>query len=179
MTRCAGSLFTVTLLAFMAGCPTMDPGGSGDDQCNPACAAGETCENGVCVAGEVPDDTCDPACAAGETCENGVCVAQPPADTCDPACAADETCENGVCVANTPPAGGGDAAAGEAFYTNNTCAACHLADATGSIGPNIVGKGAARVLEVLTVAGAHGIGPNLPDTTQQDADDVSAFLGSL
>ncbi len=179
MTRRAGSLFAAMLLAFMMGCPeAVDTGGSTDDLCDPACAAGQTCENGVCVTGQTPDDTCNPACAAGETCVDGACVADQPADPCaDVTCADGETCVDGACVADQPA--GGNATDGESFYTANGCVVCHLADATGSIGPNIVGKGAARVLEVLTVAGAHGIGPMVAGTTQQDADDVAAFLGSL
>ena len=45
--------------------------------CDPACADGETCTDGACVADPV---TCDPACADGETCTDGTCVAPPALD---------------------------------------------------------------------------------------------------
>ncbi len=163
------------ILLFVAGCPFFPP----SDLCvGVTCDEGETCVDGTCVDDQPADPCADVTCPVGESCVDGACVADEPADPCaDVTCPVGESCVDGACVADEPT--GGDAVAGEAFYTANNCAGCHGADATGGIGPNIVGKDAATNFNVLTVAAEHGIGPNLPETTEQDADDIAAYLGSL
>jgi len=54
------------------------------------------CQDGVCV--DTEENQCSPTCAAGETCENGMCVNIETG--CSPTCNAGETCENGTCVTN-------------------------------------------------------------------------------
>jgi plastocyanin len=66
--------------------------------CEPACAEGETCVEGVCQADATEPAACEPACAEGETCVEGVCEAP----ACTPACS-DVICSmdgcGGVCGA--------------------------------------------------------------------------------
>jgi len=85
---------------------------------------GETCVDGVCTMSVPPPGECDPACADGETCENGMCVSSTPPGECDPACADGESCENGMCVSSTPP---DDLC--EEGQTSEECAAALCADA--------------------------------------------------
>ncbi|MBO4351533.1 MAG: hypothetical protein J6A01_11395, partial [Proteobacteria bacterium] len=68
--------------------------------CQPGCARGETCDNGVCKCGEK-------VCEADEICQSGVCQkatgdcpdgnCEQPADACENACKGDETCVDGTC----------------------------------------------------------------------------------
>jgi hypothetical protein len=60
------ALLVIGLLAV--GCST-PPDGEPGSECDPACAVGETCVDGVCEGAVVE---CDPACAVGETCVDGV-----------------------------------------------------------------------------------------------------------
>ena len=63
--------------------------------CTPACAAGQECEDGVCVTDT--EATCATPCAAGQECKNGTCVADSK-DTCATPCATGEVCKDGACV---------------------------------------------------------------------------------
>jgi hypothetical protein len=63
--------------------------------CVPACAEGQTCDNGLCVID--PDCVVNEDCGQGEVCAEGVCILEPPVD-CDPACGEGQTCVEGVCV---------------------------------------------------------------------------------
>ena len=75
--------------------------------CNPACSAGQECDDGVCKADDANEHakTCDPVCASGQECDDGVCKAhsemEPGAPggpaACVPACASGMECDNGVC----------------------------------------------------------------------------------
>lgn len=129
------------------------------------CDPGEECVDGVCVPEADPCEgvTCDP----GEECVDGVCVPVDPCEgvTCDPG----EVCEDGVCV---PESGGGDPAAGQAYYEAN-CQLCHGPDGTGGIGPSLVGKTAAELMD--KVDGTHG---GVDAMTQEEADNLAAFLAS-
>jgi len=73
--------------------------------CNPACTAGQECDDGVCKA-HVEDagaPTCNPICPSGQECDDGACKAHGGGGgtvTCDPACATGLECDNGVCKAH-------------------------------------------------------------------------------
>ena len=88
---------------FVAFAACDDDGGTTNNSttCDPACAEGESCVDGACVATSVDD--CDPACAEGESCVDSACVPTPVQD-CDPTCAEGESCVNGECVADDPDA---------------------------------------------------------------------------
>ncbi len=77
--------------------------------CDPACAAGQECDDGLCKPHfEDPGaGTCDPICAEGMECDDGLCKAHgadggapPGAATCTPSCATGLECEDGVCKAH-------------------------------------------------------------------------------
>ena len=61
--------------------------------CGKACAAGEVCVNGACMAGDQLGPRCDPPCGAGELCLAG--------DSGNACCAVTLVCR-GVCL-STPP----------------------------------------------------------------------------
>lgn len=86
--------------------------------CDPACGAGQRCEDGVCVDDEPADPTvCDPACGPGQHCEDNQCVddeveiedCSSPGQACDPAereqgaywCISDGGAQ-GVCYSRCP-----------------------------------------------------------------------------
>ncbi len=117
---------------------------------------------------------CDPACEAGFECVDGTCEAV--AADCDPACEAGSECVDGECI----PATGGDPVAGEAFYAANNCAACHCDDATGGCiptAPSLVGEESDAIFSRLSGAEAH-TGPPVEGVTQEDADDLAAWLAA-
>ena len=89
-------------LALLAGIVVMgltafgcggDDGNDDGNECDPACAAGFTCTDGVCVEDVVE---CDPECTEGFVCFEGECVAE--VIDCDPACEDGFTCVEGECV---------------------------------------------------------------------------------
>jgi len=121
--------------------------------------------------GDGMDVGCTPACATGETCQDGQCVADEPID--DPV---DEPTDGGGGGGTT-----GDVAAGEAFYNANTCAICHCADAVGECvpgSPALIGTKAQSLLSKNDGTEAH-VGGTVEGITQQDADDMAAWLASL
>jgi mono/diheme cytochrome c family protein len=69
---------------------------------------------------------------------------------------------------------GGDATNGQTLFAN-TCAVCHGSDASGGIGPNIQGAAAA---DVSARAGGEG-GHPMYDISEQDAEDIAAYLATL
>ncbi|MCB9739437.1 MAG: IPT/TIG domain-containing protein [Deltaproteobacteria bacterium] len=86
------------------------PTGGGGGGCDPACAAGQVCDAGVCkdaakpcepacgegkvcVDGSCQDKPCEPACGEGQVCEAGSCKDK----VCDPACAEAQFCDKGTC----------------------------------------------------------------------------------
>jgi hypothetical protein len=141
-------------------------------QCgNTFCDPGEVCTNGQCVAEAECDDNAD--CEAGEVCTNGQCVAEAECDD-NADCEAGEVCTNGECV---PEAGGGDPVAGQAFYNANGCAGCHAADGSGVVGPNIQDATAEEIFANLSGADPHPV--TVAGVTQEDAEDVAAWLNSL
>ncbi len=76
------------------------------------------------------------------------------------------------------PGGGtalnGTAATGESLFTSVGCNACHGADASGNIGPNIQGDSADMIL------GMAGTGPMASiSVTEQEAYDLSAYLATI
>ena len=91
-------LSAVLLVVGLAACGGDDGGTDDPKVCDPACAEGETCTDGKCVADEPV--TCDPACAEGEECVEGQCVVPV---ACDPACTEDQECVEGACVTPEPP----------------------------------------------------------------------------
>ena len=100
--------FAVSFLAYVPACDS-DSGSDTDTvdtdvvsdtdtvevTCDPACAATETCTDGVCVADATK--ICDPECDAGFSCVANACVADETPE-CDPACDAGYTCTDGACV---------------------------------------------------------------------------------
>ena len=112
-TTCQNAAGCIERFYACSGLPQSDPQSECEDQggtwnaedqtctvtsttnCDPACADGETCTDGGCVANPV---ACEPACADGEVCNEGTCEAAPP--TCDPACADGETCTENGCLGN-------------------------------------------------------------------------------
>lgn len=80
----------------------------------------------------------------------------------------------------TEPGGeAGDPAAGQAFYEANNCALCHGANAEGTIiGEALVGEEAGTILDQLS-AGTDHTGEAVDGVTQEDADNLAAWLGSL
>ncbi|MCB9867475.1 MAG: c-type cytochrome [Phycisphaerales bacterium] len=96
-------------------------------------------------------------CVVGVACGNDVCTNG-------------EACNNGVCE---PESTGGDAAAGQAVFSAN-CQACHAADGSGGIGPDIRDFTAQEVQDGFNSAAIHS---SLTVTlTAQDFADISAFL---
>ena len=90
-------------------------------------------------------------------------------------CAADETCVNNACVLQNT---GGDPVAGAAFFLNNGCMGCHGADATGGDdGPNLHAVDAATIFARIAGTATHPI--KVQGVTQQDAEDVQAWIDSL
>ena len=85
-------------------------------------------------------------------------------------CGTGETCANGVCSVTDPIAKGND------LFMQWGCVACHSADATGGIGPNIQGKPASIIFSKLQ-GNSHPI--TIPNVTMQDAQYIEAWLGSL
>lgn len=78
----------------------------------------------------------------------------------------------------TAPNGGGDTGAGEAFYQDNGCAGCHAADASGGVGPSLVGADSATLFDFMSGAETH-TGGTVDGVTQTDADNLAAWLASL
>ena len=77
--------------------------------------------------------------------------------------------------------GKGDATAGLAFYTANNCATCHCANAAGGCllnAPSLVGEDAAEIFARLSGGTTH-TGGTVQGVTQQNAQDLVAWLGSL
>jgi hypothetical protein len=80
--------------------------------CNPTCASGQECDDGVCKAhGENEGArTCNPVCPSGQECDDGACKTHAEVEgedagtaTCSPACGSGMECDDGVCK----PHGGG------------------------------------------------------------------------
>ena len=96
--------------------------------CSHACAAGQVCAQGVCMAGAAK-------CTAPQTLCNGACVdltAPANCGTCGNACATGQSCNAGVCAC---PAGQ-TACNGICLDTqisNDNCGACNQACATGAM----------------------------------------------
>ena len=76
------------------------PIGCGDDSadCDPACSAGFTCDDGLCIMDQAP--VCDPACGIGAVCVNGQCISESPGQ-CIPACSGGAICQDGKCALDT------------------------------------------------------------------------------
>lgn len=90
----------VAVLAMsLAACGDDDKGSGSDDvRCDPECADGESCVEGVCVA--EAECATDDECGDGELCVEGECVADTSCET-DDDCAEGEVCEEGACVEPT------------------------------------------------------------------------------
>ncbi len=86
--------------------------------CSTACAAGQECEDGACVAHTEDSSarTCTPVCGSGQECDDGACKTHLEVEgggdtsmpgmvmgtaSCTPACATGMECDNGVCKAHT------------------------------------------------------------------------------
>ncbi len=125
-----------------------------------------------------PADACaDVTCPDGEVCDAGECVAEQTGDPCaGVTCPDGEACLQGLCVVSQ--ATGADPDAGHTYYMAR-CEGCHKDDATGILGPDIVGQSGDRVFAILSGAADHGFGPTIEDVTQQEADDVAAWLATL
>lgn len=84
---------------MLVGCGSKDSTG---EACDPACAEGEVCSEGICGPAEPVDPepcTEDADCADGEVCDEGACVpAEGPECSEDADCAEGEVCEDGACV---------------------------------------------------------------------------------
>jgi hypothetical protein len=179
-------LLVAGLGAVLVGCVMVGPPA---DPCDGVtCGDGETCVAGVCVA----DDPCaDVTCSNGEECVDGECVAVDPCadvtcpdgeecvdgecvavDPCaDVTCPDGETCVDGECVADDPNGGGPDAQAGETYYAAN-CAACHAADGSGGIGPDVRMQTAAQLQTGVEAAAIHAA----IAITAEDYANMEAFL---
>jgi thiosulfate dehydrogenase len=75
----------------------------------------------------------------------------------------------------------GDPVAGANFYTANNCAFCHCADAAGGCLPGtppLVDEESGDLFDVLSGADSH-TGGTVPGATQQDADNLAAWLATL
>ena len=84
------------------GCGVTAPGCVYDTDCN----AGQTCDQGTCVASSAaPQCVYDTDCAAGQMCNQGTCVASSAAPQCvyDTDCGAGQMCSQGSCVAVSAP----------------------------------------------------------------------------
>ena len=78
--------------------------------CNPACATGQECDDGVCKAHNENEaaKTCNPVCPSGDECDDGACKPHdemepggtPGTATCTPACATGLECDDGICKAH-------------------------------------------------------------------------------
>lgn len=87
----------------------------------------------------------------------------------------DNANDNGDDNANDNGDGGSDSTArGQVLYETN-CAVCHGADASGGIGPNIQGA----TVEQLTEGLMASIHASLPELSEQDVADISAYLGTF
>jgi cytochrome c551 len=71
----------------------------------------------------------------------------------------------------------GDPARGETVFATS-CAGCHGSDATGGIGPSLVGRGLTAVDVEAIVAAGRGVMP-AGVVEGQDAADVAAFVATL
>lgn len=92
------ALGVVAVCAMLAACGSKDSTG---DACDPACAEGEVCTEGVCEPEQVEPTGCtdDTECAEGERCDDGECVpATGPECVEDADCEDGEVCEDGACV---------------------------------------------------------------------------------
>jgi mono/diheme cytochrome c family protein len=71
----------------------------------------------------------------------------------------------------------GDATRGATVFSVN-CAGCHGADATGGVGPSLVGSGLTDTEVASVVAAGRGVMP--PGLVEgQEAADVAAYVASL
>jgi mono/diheme cytochrome c family protein len=86
-------------------------------------------------------------------------------------CPDGETCVDGECVADDPNGGGPDAQAGETYYAAN-CAACHAADGSGGIGPDVRMQTAAQLQTGVEAAAIHAA----IAITAEDYANMEAFL---
>ena len=76
-------------------------------------------------------------------------------------------------------AGGPDATAGQTFYNTNNCAVCHGVDASGGgVGPSLVGESSSDLLEFVDGTTPH-TGGTVNGITQEDADNLAAWLNTL
>ncbi len=85
--------------------------------------------------------------------------------------------------AETTPAGGaGDAAAGKAVFAASGCGGCHtLADAgaAGAVGPNLDEAKPPYDLVVDRVTNGKGVMPAFGDLSEQQIQDVAAYVSSV
>ena len=77
--------------------------------CNPACSAGQECDDGLCKdhREDANARVCAPVCDTGQECDDGVCKLHSEVEgsgsgtaTCIPACATGLECDNGICKAH-------------------------------------------------------------------------------
>jgi len=150
-------------LLLVFGCPTLPATCSSDTDC--------TGSNGVCSNGTCVECATDADCSSGQVCSaSNTCV---DCNT-DADCATDEVCTSGTCGAAS---GGVDPVAGESFYTANGCIACHAADGSGGVGPNIQDETSAEIFARLSGAASHPV--TVSGVTTEDTDNVAAWLNSL
>jgi cytochrome c551 len=75
------------------------------------------------------------------------------------------------------PSATGDATRGKAIF-GSTCSGCHGADASGGVGPRLVGSGLNAAAVQAVVASGRGVMP-AGLVAGQDAADVAAFVASI
>ncbi|MFQ5502409.1 MAG: c-type cytochrome, partial [Phycisphaerae bacterium] len=80
----------------------------------------------------------------------------------------------------TPGGGsGGDAAHGAALYADRGCSACHAQDGSGGFGPSLLSVDLATLDMMLRDPGTSHPGGLFADLTDQDLEDLLAFLAPV
>jgi len=106
-----------------------------------------------------------------------------PAETTPAETTPAETTPAETTPAETTPAGGaGDAAAGKEVFAASGCGGCHtLADAgaTGAVGPNLDEAKPPYDLVVDRVTNGKGVMPAFGDLSEQQIQDVAAYVSSV
>ncbi len=173
-------LVPILALAFvLQGCdsdsdtPAVESPADPPAECDPACADGESCVDGACVAADPGDDpvSCTPDAELACTCDDGAegvqkcndagdgygecfCTTSPvdpPTEDCDPACAEGESCVDGECAANRVPEPEPADPHCHSFadvtvvFEDNGCLGCH-----GSSGGLSLGTHADTIAKVVT-----------------------------